>query len=59
MPRSKKVESDTEEAEIYSVSMTHQLHCLVKAAFSVFYIPLLISETGSIARCYNQILERR
>jgi pyridoxal biosynthesis lyase PdxS len=28
-PRSKKVENDTEEAEIYSVSMTHQLHCLV------------------------------
>ena len=29
MPRSKKVENDIEEAEIYSVSMTHQLHCLV------------------------------
>ncbi|TVY89605.1 Oxidase, partial [Lachnellula willkommii] len=28
MPRSKKVEGDIEEAEIYSVSMTHQLHCL-------------------------------
>jgi len=30
MPRSKKVENDAEEAEIYSVSMTHQLHCLVR-----------------------------
>jgi len=28
LPRSKKIENDTEEAEIYSVSMTHQLHCL-------------------------------
>lgn len=29
MPRSKKVEGDKEDAEIYSVSMAHQLHCLV------------------------------
>ncbi|TVY80492.1 Oxidase ustYa [Lachnellula suecica] len=28
MPRSKRIEDDAEEAEIYSVSMTHQLHCL-------------------------------
>jgi hypothetical protein len=28
MPRSKKIENDPEDAELYSVSMTHQLHCL-------------------------------
>lgn len=31
LPRSKKIEGDGEEAEIYSVSMTHSLHCLVRS----------------------------
>jgi hypothetical protein len=34
MPRSKTVENDP-EAEIYSVSMTHQLHCLVDQCLDV------------------------
>lgn len=42
MPRSKKIENDTEEAEIYSVSMTHQLHCLVGSFLS------LCKETGDL-----------
>lgn len=29
MPASKTIENDTEEAEIYSLSALHQLHCLV------------------------------
>jgi hypothetical protein len=29
MPPSKIIEGDHELAEIYSMSMTHQLHCLV------------------------------
>ncbi|KAH8685892.1 hypothetical protein BGZ60DRAFT_103371 [Tricladium varicosporioides] len=28
MPRSKTIEDDPQQGEIYSVSMTHQLHCL-------------------------------
>ncbi|KAG9239633.1 hypothetical protein BJ875DRAFT_85516 [Amylocarpus encephaloides] len=28
MPRSTRIEKDAEDAELYSVSMTHQLHCL-------------------------------
>ncbi|RDL37562.1 Uncharacterized protein BP5553_04995 [Venustampulla echinocandica] len=28
MPRSTRIKGDQEEAELYSVSMTHQLHCL-------------------------------
>lgn len=29
MPASKAIEDDPEEAEIYSLSALHQLHCLV------------------------------
>jgi hypothetical protein len=29
MPQSKIIEDDLEEGEIYSLSITHQLHCLV------------------------------
>lgn len=29
MPQSKAIEADPEEGEIYSLSITHQLHCLV------------------------------
>jgi hypothetical protein len=29
MPPSKKIADDPEEAEIYSMSIAHQLHCLV------------------------------
>lgn len=28
MPRSKMIDNDPEDAELYSISMTHQLHCL-------------------------------
>lgn len=31
MPESKAIEDDPEEAEIYSLSVLHQLHCLVRA----------------------------
>lgn len=30
MPASKAIEDDPEEAEIYSLSALHQLHCLVR-----------------------------
>jgi hypothetical protein len=30
MPQSKSIEDDPEEGEIYSLSVTHQLHCLVR-----------------------------
>ena len=30
MPQSKAIPDDPEEAEIYSLSVTHQLHCLVR-----------------------------
>lgn len=30
MPASKTIEDDPEEAEIYSLSALHQLHCLVR-----------------------------
>jgi hypothetical protein len=29
MPKSKPITEDEEDAEIYSISITHQLHCLV------------------------------
>jgi hypothetical protein len=59
MPRSKKVENDTEEGEIYSVSMTHQLHCLVESVLSVLFFQRLRKEIGSVAGCHNQVFKRR
>ena len=36
MPASKVVPNDRELAEIYSMSMTHQLHCLVNDTTNVW-----------------------
>lgn len=35
MPQSKSVPDHPEEAEIYSLSVTHQLHCLVRPTLSL------------------------
>jgi len=59
LPRSKKIENDTEEAEIYSVSMTHQLHCLVFHVAFVAKFLGLIHETGSSKECHNQVFQGR
>lgn len=34
MPASKAIDDDPEEGEIYSLSMLHQLHCLVRKSHS-------------------------
>lgn len=58
MPRSKKVEGDIEEAEIYSVSMTHQLHCLVYKSLSL-WMHKLRRVIGSYKGRNNQVFQGR
>jgi len=43
LPGSEPVPEDSQEAEIYSLSATHQLHCLVSCEFSM-EVPVIFQQ---------------
>ena len=54
MPASKVIPGDHELAEIYSVSVTHQLHCLVRPTLIIPSTMINVG-VGSIKTCNYEV----